>query len=117
MARWARRAWSGRCHLLLMCARLPSRLTAWPRPLPRTPGASAAVICAHHGLGGAGAVDLANAVVAATAGPKPAFKFLYDVNLSIKVRARARARAGGQVVGDSGVGACAVQERNGGGVG
>ena len=59
-----------------------------PTPPPTQPprsGASAAVICAHHGLGGAGAVDLAEAVVAATAGPKPDFKFLYDVNISIKV--------------------------------
>ncbi|KXZ51232.1 hypothetical protein GPECTOR_13g719 [Gonium pectorale] len=47
-------------------------------------GASAAVICAHHGLGGAGAVDLARAVVDACSGPKPDFRFLYDVNLSIK---------------------------------
>ncbi|PNH05613.1 Monofunctional C1-tetrahydrofolate synthase, mitochondrial [Tetrabaena socialis] len=47
-------------------------------------GASAAVICAHHGLGGAGAVDLGTAVVEACSGPKPDFKFLYDVSLSIK---------------------------------
>ncbi|PNW73619.1 hypothetical protein CHLRE_13g566000v5 [Chlamydomonas reinhardtii] len=55
-------------------------------------GASAAVICAHHGLGGAGAVDLAEAVVAATAGPKPDFKFLYDVNISIKEKIETIAR-------------------------
>ncbi|GLC46308.1 hypothetical protein PLESTB_000997500 [Pleodorina starrii] len=47
-------------------------------------GASDAVICAHHGLGGAGAVGLGEAVVRACSGPKPEFKFLYDVNLSIK---------------------------------
>ncbi|KAG2498479.1 hypothetical protein HYH03_003732 [Edaphochlamys debaryana] len=47
-------------------------------------GATDAVICAHHGLGGAGAVGLGRAVVAACSGPRPDFKFLYDVNLSIK---------------------------------
>lgn len=47
-------------------------------------GASDAVICAHHGLGGAGAVALGEAVVAACSGPKPPFAFLYDVNLPIK---------------------------------
>eukprot|EP00198_Chlamydomonas_reinhardtii_P004352 XP_001693688.1 10-formyltetrahydrofolate synthetase [Chlamydomonas reinhardtii] len=66
-----------------------------PTPPPTQPprsGASAAVICAHHGLGGAGAVDLAEAVVAATAGPKPDFKFLYDVNISIKEKIETIAR-------------------------
>ncbi|GLI62600.1 hypothetical protein VaNZ11_005139 [Volvox africanus] len=47
-------------------------------------GASDAVICAHHGLGGAGAVGLGEAVIKACSGPKPEFKFLYDVNISIK---------------------------------
>lgn len=61
---------------------LPSSL------LPPCPGASDAVICAHHGLGGAGAVALGEAVVAACSGPKPPFAFLYDVNLPIKVRGR-----------------------------
>uniref|UniRef100_A0A7S0WIR1 formate--tetrahydrofolate ligase n=1 Tax=Chlamydomonas leiostraca TaxID=1034604 RepID=A0A7S0WIR1_9CHLO len=51
-------------------------------------GASAAVICNHHGLGGAGAADLAQAVVEACHSPAvpPAFKFLYDVNLPIKAK-------------------------------
>jgi hypothetical protein len=39
----------------------------------------------HHTLGGAGAVDLAKAVVAATQRPTD-FKFLYDVELPIKAR-------------------------------
>ncbi|MEW5308767.1 MAG: hypothetical protein WDW38_000700 [Sanguina aurantia] len=46
-------------------------------------GATSAIICNHHGLGGAGAVDLAHAVIEATA-QKCDFKFLYDVNLPIK---------------------------------
>ncbi len=46
-------------------------------------GASAAVICNHHGLGGAGAAELGQAVVEACGQPS-SFKFLYDVNLSIK---------------------------------
>lgn len=47
-------------------------------------GASAAITTNHHALGGAGAVDLAEAVVKACS-EKSEFKFLYDVNLSIKV--------------------------------
>lgn len=47
-------------------------------------GADAAVICNHHGLGGAGATDLAEAVVAACEKPSN-FKFLYDASLPIKV--------------------------------
>lgn len=49
-------------------------------------GAFSAVICNHHGLGGAGATDLAEAVAEACNQPRD-FKFLYDVNLPIKVRA------------------------------
>ena len=52
-------------------------------------GAEAAVISNHHALGGAGAVDLAEAVVAACSRPSD-FRFLYDTQLSIKV-----GRAGG----------------------
>ena len=42
------------------------------------------MICNHHGLGGAGATDLAEAVVAACEKPSN-FKFLYDASLPIKV--------------------------------
>lgn len=53
-------------------------------------GATAAVICNHHGLGGAGATDLAEAVVSAcSSNDRAAFKFLYDVQLPIKVGATA----------------------------
>jgi formyltetrahydrofolate synthetase len=48
-------------------------------------GASAAVVTRHHALGGAGAVDLAQAVVAACSGSSE-FKYLYDAELPIKVR-------------------------------
>lgn len=48
-------------------------------------GAEAAVICNHHGLGGAGATGLGKAVIEAC-NRSSNFKFLYDVNLSIKVR-------------------------------
>ena len=48
-------------------------------------GATAAVVTKHHALGGAGAVELAEAVVKACSRPKPDFKFLYDVDLPIKV--------------------------------
>ena len=59
--------------------------TSPPPPPPCPPaGAHSAVVCNHHGLGGAGATDLASAVVEACASPAD-FKFLYDVNLSIKV--------------------------------
>jgi formyltetrahydrofolate synthetase len=47
-------------------------------------GASAAVVTRHHALGGAGAVDLAHAVVAACSGGGE-FKYLYDVEQPIKV--------------------------------
>ncbi|XP_033229274.1 C-1-tetrahydrofolate synthase, cytoplasmic isoform X2 [Belonocnema kinseyi] len=45
-------------------------------------GAADAVICTHWADGGPGAVDLADAVVAATKKPSN-FKFLYDVNSGI----------------------------------
>jgi formyltetrahydrofolate synthetase len=48
-------------------------------------GAAAAVTTNHHALGGAGAVELAKAVVKACSQPSD-FKFLYDANLPIKVR-------------------------------
>lgn len=48
-------------------------------------GAEDAAICNHHGLGGAGATDLGQAVLAACSKPST-FKFLYDVELPIKVR-------------------------------
>jgi formyltetrahydrofolate synthetase len=47
-------------------------------------GASAAVVTRHHALGGAGAVDLAHAVVAACSGGGE-FKYLYDAEQPIKV--------------------------------
>lgn len=46
-------------------------------------GAFDAVVTRHHALGGAGAVDLARAVMAACEQPVD-FKFLYDVDLPIK---------------------------------
>eukprot|EP00877_Chromochloris_zofingiensis_P000246 jgi/Chrzof1/10221/Cz04g33040.t1 len=46
-------------------------------------GAEAAVVTRHHALGGAGAVELAEAVVAACHKPHD-FKFLYDAELPIK---------------------------------
>ncbi|EFJ51458.1 hypothetical protein VOLCADRAFT_79713 [Volvox carteri f. nagariensis] len=55
-------------------------------------GASDAVICAHHGFGGAGAVQLGEAVVEACSGTKPEFKFLYDVDLPIKEKIEIIAR-------------------------
>lgn len=48
-------------------------------------GASAAVTTNHHALGGAGAIDLGEAVIKAC-NEQSQFNFLYDVNLSIKVR-------------------------------
>lgn len=47
-------------------------------------GATDAVICEHHALGGEGAVDLAKAIIKATETP-PNFKFLYGLDLPIKV--------------------------------
>lgn len=52
-------------------------------------GATAAVVCDHHARGGAGAADLADAIIAATSGPAPDFKFTYDVNLPIKAKIEA----------------------------
>jgi methylenetetrahydrofolate dehydrogenase (NADP+)/methenyltetrahydrofolate cyclohydrolase/formyltetrahydrofolate synthetase len=46
-------------------------------------GADAAVVCENWAKGGAGAVDLANAVVRACEEPK-SFKFLYDTDSSIQ---------------------------------
>jgi formyltetrahydrofolate synthetase len=47
-------------------------------------GASAAVTTNHHALGGAGAMDLGEAVIKACS-EQSEFKFLYDVGMSIKV--------------------------------
>lgn len=47
-------------------------------------GAFDAVVTKHHALGGAGAVDLAQAVIKACSQPAE-FQFLYDVDLPIKV--------------------------------
>lgn len=46
-------------------------------------GATSAVVCTHWADGGPGALELADAVVAATSQPSN-FKFLYDLNLSIE---------------------------------
>jgi formyltetrahydrofolate synthetase len=48
-------------------------------------GATDAVVCEHWEKGGAGAVDLAHAVVKASA-EKAAFKFLYELDLPIKTK-------------------------------
>ncbi|KAL1923344.1 uncharacterized protein VTP21DRAFT_8324 [Calcarisporiella thermophila] len=50
-------------------------------------GANGAVVCEHWAKGGAGAVELGKAVIAAcdsTVTPNPNFKFLYDVNRPIE---------------------------------
>ncbi|KAL4441199.1 hypothetical protein ABPG77_011436 [Micractinium sp. CCAP 211/92] len=48
-------------------------------------GAEGAVVAQHHGQGGAGAVDLAKAVIAAC--EKPAsFKFLYELDIPLKAK-------------------------------
>lgn len=47
-------------------------------------GATDAVLCEHHALGGAGATDLGNAVISVCQ-QKVDFKFLYELNQSIKV--------------------------------
>ncbi|KAJ3249668.1 tetrahydrofolate synthase [Chytriomyces hyalinus] len=50
-------------------------------------GAADAVICNHWAKGGAGAIDLANAVIQVTNAPKPVdggFRFLYDLDLPIE---------------------------------
>ncbi|KXS12444.1 FTHFS-domain-containing protein [Gonapodya prolifera JEL478] len=56
-------------------------------------GAHSAVVCDHWARGGAGAEDLANAVVAASEDPaRPEFKFLYDLNLTIEKKIAAIAK-------------------------
>ncbi|XP_071513286.1 C-1-tetrahydrofolate synthase, cytoplasmic isoform X1 [Panulirus ornatus] len=50
-------------------------------------GATDAVICNHWAKGGAGAVQLAEAVVAAASLPSD-FRFLYDLNLSVEEKIR-----------------------------
>lgn len=47
-------------------------------------GAHSAVIARHWGEGGAGAAELADALVAATHGTKSNFHYLYDVNSTIE---------------------------------
>ncbi|XP_058796751.1 C-1-tetrahydrofolate synthase, cytoplasmic [Phymastichus coffea] len=46
-------------------------------------GATDAIVCTHWADGGKGALELADAVIAATSKPNN-FKFLYDLNLSIE---------------------------------
>ena len=65
----------------------PSELAAVKKAALQS-GADDAVVCNHHGLGGAGAVELAEAVVKASSQASD-FKFLYDVNLSIKEKIEA----------------------------
>lgn len=55
-------------------------------------GASEAVVTRHHALGGAGALELAQAVVRVCEGPS-SFKFLYELEQPIKVRALLQLRA------------------------
>lgn len=63
-------------------------------------GADDAQVAQHHGKGGAGAVDLAQAVMRACQKPSD-FKFTYSLDLSLRVRcvwgarAHARVRVGG----------------------
>ena len=59
--------------------------------IARKNGAFDAVICEHHAKGGAGAVDLANAVLRASESERN-FKFLYDLSLSIEDKTRTIAR-------------------------
>lgn len=59
--------------------------------IARKNGAFDAVICEHHAKGGAGAVDLANAVLRASESERN-FKFLYDLSLSIEDKIRTIAR-------------------------
>uniref|UniRef100_A0A7S3VLD1 Formate--tetrahydrofolate ligase n=1 Tax=Dunaliella tertiolecta TaxID=3047 RepID=A0A7S3VLD1_DUNTE len=54
-------------------------------------GAAAAAVCNHHGLGGAGATDLGQAVLEACSKPS-SFQFLYDVQLPIKAKIETIAR-------------------------
>ncbi|GAX83295.1 hypothetical protein CEUSTIGMA_g10721.t1 [Chlamydomonas eustigma] len=58
------------------------------RAVAMASGADAAVVCNHHGLGGAGATDLAEAVVQACS-TKSDFKFLYEPDLPIKAKIEA----------------------------
>ena len=60
-------------------------LTLTPAPMhPAGPaGADDAAVCQHHALGGAGAVDLARAVMQACRRPSE-FKFLYPLELPLK---------------------------------
>ncbi len=55
----------------------------------------------HHALGGAGAVNLANAVIEACQKPSD-FKFLYPLDLSIKVRCARWARCAKRRAGCAG---------------
>jgi formate--tetrahydrofolate ligase len=66
-------------------------------------GAADAVVCTHHGEGGAGAADLARAVTAACAStprPEETFRFTYELDLPIKAKIEAIAR---NVYGAAGV--------------
>jgi formyltetrahydrofolate synthetase len=66
-------------------------------------GAADAIVCTHHGEGGAGAADLARAVAAACAStprPEDTFRFTYDLDLPIKAKIEAIAR---NVYGAAGV--------------
>ncbi|KAH6588872.1 hypothetical protein BASA50_010441 [Batrachochytrium salamandrivorans] len=64
-------------------------------------GAFSSVSCDHWANGGAGAVDLANAVIAACGSHNPdQFKFLYDLNLSIEDKISTIAR---EMYGASGI--------------
>ncbi|KNC54684.1 formate-tetrahydrofolate ligase [Thecamonas trahens ATCC 50062] len=62
-------------------------------------GAVDAVCSEHHGKGGAGAVDLANAVIAATQEPSD-FKHLYELDLPLKDKIEVIAR---EIYGADGV--------------
>ena len=54
-------------------------------------GATDAVVCTHWANGGKGALELADAVIAATSKPSN-FKFLYDLDLSIEEKINTIAR-------------------------
>lgn len=71
----------------------PAELEA-VRAAAKEAGAFAAVVTRHHSLGGAGALDLARAVVDACKQPTD-FKYLYDVELGIKDKIEAIARSYG----------------------
>jgi formyltetrahydrofolate synthetase len=78
---------TARCPSSAPCAH-PTRTTTEEleavRAAALAAGASAAVVTKHHALGGAGAVDLADAVVAAC-DQLSEFTFLYDAKQPIKV--------------------------------